>query len=175
MLQRIPRDIINKLRPNNDLGFYEMNLFLLNCTIQDIDDLLQFLNLITWVQFENTECGGVTGDNGTCFTTNECKEIGGTADGSCASGFGVCCVLKVNICINMIIIIIIIVTLSMFASSCFIVASWKLGDNLLNFPRFRLIFLLVQLRLQDQLQLHLLHEQQLPSDLQHHWSVLHQH
>ena len=40
MLQRIPRDIINKLRPNNDLGFYEMNLFLLNCTIQDIDDLL---------------------------------------------------------------------------------------------------------------------------------------
>merc|ERR1719264_1075654 len=42
----------------------------------------KFLNLITWVQFENTECAGSTGDNGTCFTTNECAEIGGTADGS---------------------------------------------------------------------------------------------
>ena len=55
----------------------------------------QFLNLITWVQFENTECAGSSGDNGTCFTSNECAEIGGTADGTCASGFGVCCVLKV--------------------------------------------------------------------------------
>ena len=55
----------------------------------------KFLNLITWVQFENTECAGTSGDNGTCFTSNECTEIGGTADGTCASGFGVCCVLKV--------------------------------------------------------------------------------
>ena len=56
----------------------------------------KFLNLITWVQFENTECAGSAGDNGTCFTSNECTEIGGSADGACASGFGVCCVLKVN-------------------------------------------------------------------------------
>ena len=55
----------------------------------------KFLNLITWVKFDNTECAATSGDNGTCFTSNECAEIGGTADGSCASGFGVCCVLQV--------------------------------------------------------------------------------
>ena len=55
----------------------------------------KFLNLITWVKFDNTECAATSGDNGTCFTSNECSEIGGTADGTCASGFGVCCILKV--------------------------------------------------------------------------------
>ena len=38
-----------------------------------IEILNQFLNLITWVQFENTECAGDSGDNGTCFTNNECE------------------------------------------------------------------------------------------------------
>ena len=57
----------------------------------------KFLNLITWVQFDNTECAGTSGDNGTCFTSNECSEIGGKADGTCATGFGVCCVLQVDI------------------------------------------------------------------------------
>ena len=38
-----------------------------------IEILTQFLNLITWVQFENTECAGDSGDNGTCFTNNECE------------------------------------------------------------------------------------------------------
>jgi len=56
----------------------------------------KFLNLITWVKFDNTECAATSGDNGTCFTSNECSEIGGTADGTCASGFGVCCVLQYN-------------------------------------------------------------------------------
>jgi hypothetical protein len=55
----------------------------------------KFLNLITWVKFDNTECAATSGDNGTCFTSNECAEIGGTADGACASGFGVCCLLQV--------------------------------------------------------------------------------
>ena len=57
----------------------------------------KFLNLITWVKFDNTECAGTSGDNGTCFTSNECSEIGGTPDGTCATGFGVCCVLQVDI------------------------------------------------------------------------------
>ena len=55
----------------------------------------KFLNLITWVKFDNTECAATSGDNGTCFTSNECSEIGGVADGTCATGFGVCCVLQV--------------------------------------------------------------------------------
>ena len=62
-----------------------------------VNKIPKFLNLITWVQFDNTECAATSGDNGTCFTSNECSEIGGTADGTCASGFGVCCVLQVQI------------------------------------------------------------------------------
>ena len=30
--------------------------------------------------------------NGTCFTSNECSSKGGSSSGSCAAGFGVCCV-----------------------------------------------------------------------------------
>jgi hypothetical protein len=57
----------------------------------------KFLNLITWVRFTNEECAATTGDNGTCFTSAECTEFGGKASGTCASGFGVCCVLQVGI------------------------------------------------------------------------------
>ena len=28
----------------------------------------RFLNLITWVKFDNEECAADTGDNGTCYT-----------------------------------------------------------------------------------------------------------
>ena len=28
---------------------------------------------------------------GTCFTASECGTKGGSADGNCAAGFGVCC------------------------------------------------------------------------------------
>ena len=29
--------------------------------------------------------------NGTCFTSSQCSSKGGSADGNCAVGFGVCC------------------------------------------------------------------------------------
>ena len=57
----------------------------------------KFLNLITWVKFTNDECSASTGENGTCYTTQECTEFGGKASGTCASGFGVCCVLQVHV------------------------------------------------------------------------------
>merc|ERR1711963_80372 len=47
------------------------------------------------VRFPNDVCAGTT-RNGTCFTAEECSNIGGTNEGSCASGFGVCCVLKLS-------------------------------------------------------------------------------
>jgi len=56
----------------------------------------RFLNLITWVKFDNEECAADTGDNGTCYTSTECAQYGGVAQGSCAAGFGVCCVLQYN-------------------------------------------------------------------------------
>merc|ERR1719189_1601918 len=42
------------------------------------------------VKFPNDVCAG-TSRNGTCYTAEECSTKGGTSDGSCASGFGVCC------------------------------------------------------------------------------------
>ncbi len=34
--------------------------------------------------------------NGTCLTSVECANQGGTASGTCASGFGVCCIFAVS-------------------------------------------------------------------------------
>jgi hypothetical protein len=47
------------------------------------------------IKFNNDAC---TGDskNGTCYTSAECEDKGGTKDGSCASGYGVCCTFDLN-------------------------------------------------------------------------------
>jgi len=45
------------------------------------------------VKFPNDVCSGTT-RNGTCYTAEECSVKGGTTDGSCAAGFGVCCVFS---------------------------------------------------------------------------------
>ncbi len=42
-------------------------------------------------RFPNNACAGAT-RNGTCYTEAECSARGGTNSGSCAAGFGVCCV-----------------------------------------------------------------------------------
>merc|ERR1711884_816333 len=49
------------------------------------------------VKFANDACQSAdTGYNGTCMTSTECTNVGGSASGSCAEGFGVCCVLTVG-------------------------------------------------------------------------------
>ena len=58
------------------------------------DSSYRFLNpfsLFSLVQFPNSECTSASNIQGTCYTGSECTQRGGTADGSCASGFGVCC------------------------------------------------------------------------------------
>merc|ERR1711971_825311 len=47
------------------------------------------------VKFPNDVCKG-TSRNGTCYTAEECSTKGGTNDGSCASGFGVCCIFALS-------------------------------------------------------------------------------
>merc|ERR1711936_286115 len=47
------------------------------------------------IKFENAPCKGGT-RNGTCFTEAECTDAGGKKDGTCADGFGVCCVTKLT-------------------------------------------------------------------------------
>merc|ERR1712029_115258 len=49
------------------------------------------------VKFANEACASSTAaQNGTCLTTDECSSVGGTASGTCAEGFGVCCVLALS-------------------------------------------------------------------------------
>jgi len=50
----------------------------------------KILNTFQIVRFQNNPCTGGS-RNGTCFTKQECSSMGGTEDGSCAEGFGVCC------------------------------------------------------------------------------------
>jgi len=47
------------------------------------------------IKFENAACNG-TDRSGVCFTESECDSMGGTGDGSCADGFGVCCIKLID-------------------------------------------------------------------------------
>jgi len=55
-------------------------------------------SLFSIVQFPNGVCSATSGtySNGTCFTSSECSSNGGSAQGNCAAGFGVCCVFSVS-------------------------------------------------------------------------------
>jgi len=50
------------------------------------------LSVFQVVKFSNSICAG-SSRNGTCYTAAECENIGGTKDGTCADGFGVCCIV----------------------------------------------------------------------------------
>jgi len=60
-------------------------------------------SLFSVVQFPNEVCmakSSTTSDSiyGTCYTSAECTSMGGTADGNCAAGFGVCCIVASTTC-----------------------------------------------------------------------------
>lgn len=48
------------------------------------------------IKFPNDICDGQGYRNGTCYTSSECSEKGGVADGSCAEGYGVCCIFSIG-------------------------------------------------------------------------------
>jgi hypothetical protein len=52
----------------------------------------KFFPVFQVVTFPNTACTGSSTRNGTCYTSAECNSKGGSSVGSCASGYGVCCV-----------------------------------------------------------------------------------
>merc|ERR1719234_296013 len=53
------------------------------------------LSVFSVVKFPNSACASSTaGRNGTCYTSSECTSYSGTASGSCASSFGVCCIFE---------------------------------------------------------------------------------
>ena len=52
----------------------------------------KLLNVFQIVNFPNAGCNSSSTDTyGVCYTSTECSNLGGTAAGSCAGGFGVCC------------------------------------------------------------------------------------
>ncbi|XP_045108026.1 uncharacterized protein LOC123502823 [Portunus trituberculatus] len=51
--------------------------------------------LLSVVRIANTGCGA-DGSSGICYTATECRQRGGTAIGSCARGFGVCCYKEIT-------------------------------------------------------------------------------
>lgn len=53
-------------------------------------------SLLSIVKFANDPCGASNGSNGTCLTADECTTRSGTASGTCANGFGVCCVVSIG-------------------------------------------------------------------------------
>merc|ERR1719435_490885 len=57
-------------------------------------------SLFSIVQFPNSGCVASSSSTtyGTCYTATECEANGGTADGNCASGFGVCCLITTSTC-----------------------------------------------------------------------------
>lgn len=63
---------------------------------QEIRDKKLF-SLFSIVTFKNQACRSADPlRNGTCFTSTECQSKGGTVSGSCAAGFGVCCLFLVS-------------------------------------------------------------------------------
>jgi len=65
---------------------------------EDVDVLpvgkqLSFFNV---VKFPNIHCTGSSNRNGTCYTSEECENRDGVASGSCADGFGVCCIITLS-------------------------------------------------------------------------------
>ena len=53
------------------------------------------LNVFQIVKFPNGPCNASTSNTyGVCYTVSECTERGGYQSGTCASGFGACCICK---------------------------------------------------------------------------------
>jgi len=53
-------------------------------------------NVLNVVEFPNNRCTMGSGKDGICYTKDECSSLGGSAEGACANGFGVCCYLEVT-------------------------------------------------------------------------------
>lgn len=73
--------------------------FVVVCAVQFVlyFDLYYFVDrsVFTIVRFLNIPCSTPNGRmTGVCFSANDCVRLQGTQIGTCASGFGVCCICK---------------------------------------------------------------------------------
>merc|ERR1719356_523046 len=58
----------------------------------------RLISLFSVVHFKNNECTAISGLTGTCYSSTDCADNGGSASGNCAAGFGVCCVVTIAAC-----------------------------------------------------------------------------
>jgi len=54
------------------------------------------IGIFNIVKFDNDVCDAGNNMSGTCFTAEECSDRNGVASGSCAEGYGVCCVITLT-------------------------------------------------------------------------------
>lgn len=54
----------------------------------------RFLEVFEVVEFDHVACTSSSGLEGTCLPENECQDSGGSTMGTCADGYGTCCVSK---------------------------------------------------------------------------------
>jgi len=72
-------------------------IFVHQCQGQEEDSRTEkLLNVFNIVKFPNDGCNSTSGSYGVCYTASECDSLGGSSSGSCASGFGVCCLFSLT-------------------------------------------------------------------------------
>ncbi|CAG7838219.1 unnamed protein product [Allacma fusca] len=66
-----------------------------NLTVAGVDEKQsKLISMLMMIRLQNAPCQADQGANGTCYPRNQCALLGGTAGGTCAAGFGVCCVFQ---------------------------------------------------------------------------------
>ena len=89
-------------REMRSLGIFILNIFpILHIVVSERNSTLDrygriYNPIIQLVNFPNDPCtGSTTSLTRICYSTEDCSGIsGGFADGKCAQGFGVCCVIR---------------------------------------------------------------------------------
>lgn len=69
---------------------------LVSISLADEVKMKKNIGIFNVVKFKNDVCKGNDNKNGTCYTEEECEDKGGTASGSCAEGYGVCCIFNIG-------------------------------------------------------------------------------
>ncbi|KAI8421768.1 hypothetical protein MSG28_009732 [Choristoneura fumiferana] len=54
----------------------------------------RFLEIFEVVEFDHVPCTSSSGLEGTCLHESDCQGIGGATMGTCADGYGACCVIQ---------------------------------------------------------------------------------
>lgn len=75
------------------MNFLIAALLAVLCTCAEADiKTKKNIGIFNVVKFGNSPCDSTDTKNGTCYTSEECENLSGKSSGTCADGYGVCCV-----------------------------------------------------------------------------------